>query len=145
MKKFKFISSFLLVLSSIISFSLLPLRTEREILADENKNLFFSTLSADEKNSQYQRIIDLLLFDAVHESINKVYGEDQRQYWKFEILEIERGYYPSPFDYRLTVKFQTFTGAHSEPYDENIAVYDIISFSPLKIKEVSYEHYPSEL
>lgn len=138
MKKTKNILSLLL-----ISISLFLNYNSTKILA-ENKNLFFSHLSNEEKLSQYNRILDLLLFDSIQKSINEIYGENQREYWNFKIIEIERGYYPSPFNYRLTVKFQTFAGAHSEPYDDNIAVYDIINFSPLKIKEIKFEHHPTE-
>ena len=61
--------------------------------------------------------------DSIYELINKVYGENQRQFWKFE----------------------TFTGAHSESFDENIAVYDGVNFSPLTIKEINFEYYSIEI
>lgn len=141
MKKHFCIFITLLTLILGISFVSFPKGNIRTTVLADNKNLLFSSLSAEEQIPQYSRIIEFILFDSIYESINKVYGENQRQYWKFEIIEIERGYSPSTFDYRFTVKFETFTGAHSEPFDENIAVYDMVKFSPLTIKEVSFEHH----
>ena len=61
-----------------------------------------------------------------------------------KIIDVERGYYPEPYMYRVTIEFETFTGAHNPPFDTNIATYDIINFSPLEIKEINYEHYLTE-
>lgn len=143
-KKYIFLITLLTTLFCTYCVSFLNINEKTPVLA-EDKNLLFSSLPADEQISQYSRIIEFILFDSIYESINKVYGENQRQFWEFEILEIERGYYPSPFDYRFTVKFETFTGAHSDPFDENIAVYDMVSFSPLIIKEVSIEHHSTQV
>lgn len=143
-KKYIFLITLLTTLFCTYCVSFLNINEKTPVLA-EDKNLLFSSLPADEQISQYSRIIEFILFDSIYESINKVYGENQRQFWEFEILEIERGYYPSRFDYRFTVKFETFTGAHSDPFDENIAVYDMVSFSPLIIKEVSIEHHSTQV
>lgn len=143
-KKYVFLATLITIVFGIYCVPLLKVNKNPHVLA-KDKNLFFSSLPADEQIPQYSRIIEFILFDSIYESINKVYGDNQRQFWEFEILEIERGYYPSPFDYRFTVKFETFTGAHSEPFDENIAVYDMVNFSPLIIEEVSFEHHPLEV
>ena len=143
-KYFCFLITLLTIACCTYYVSFLNVSENTPVLA-KDKNLLFSSLPADEQIPQYSRIIEFILFDSIYESINKVYGENQRQFWEFEIIEIERGYYPSPFDYRFTVKFETFTGAHSEPFDENIAVYDMVNFSPLTIKEVSFEHHSIEI
>ena len=143
-KYFFFLITLLTIAVSTYCISFLNVNENTPVLA-KDKNLLFSSLSADEQIDQYSRIIEFILFDSIYESINKVYGENQRGFWEFEIIEIERGYYPAPFDYRFTVKFETYTRAHNEPFDENIAVYDMINFSPLTIKEVSFEHHSLEI
>lgn len=145
MKKYLYGLAILLTLISFIYYvSILKVNETTYVLA-ENENLSFSTLSAYELIPQYNRIIELILLPNIIDSVNRVYGENQRGMDEYEILEIERGYYPSSFDYRFTIKFRTYTQAHSSPFDENIAVYDITDFNPLTKKEVSFEHHPLEV
>lgn len=145
MKKYLYGLAILLTLISFIYYvSILKVNETTYVLA-ENENLSFSTLSAYELIPQYNRIIELILLPNIIDSVNRVYGENQRGMDEYEILEIERGYYPSSFDYPFTIKFRTYTQAHSSPFDENIAVYDITDFNPLTIKEVSFEHHPLEV
>lgn len=143
-KYFCFLITLLTVAFGTYYVSFLSVNENTSVLA-KDKNLLFSGFPADEQISQYNRIIELILFPNILESVNRVYGENQRGIDDYEILEIERGYYPSSFNYRFTIKFKTYSGAHSCPYDENIAVYDMIDFNPLKIVEVSFEHHPLDI
>lgn len=145
MKKYFYGLAILLTLVSFVHcIPILNVNENTHVLA-QDKNILFSSFPADEQISQYNRIIELILFPSILESVNRVYGEKQRGIDDYEILEIERGYYPSSFKYRFTIKFRTYSGAHSCPYDENIAVYDMIDFNPLKIVEVSFEHHPLDI
>ena len=145
MKKYLYgLVTLLTLVSFVYCIPILKVNEITYVLA-ENKNLSFSSLSVYEIISQYDRIIELILLPNIIDSVNRIYGENQRGIDEYEILEIERGYYPSPFDYRITIKFRTYTQAHSSPFDENIAVYDITDFNPLTIKEVSFEHHPLEV
>ncbi len=146
MKKYLYygLITVLILVSFIYYVPILKVNETTYVLA-ENKNLSFSNLSAYELIAQYDRIIELILLPNIIDSVKRVYGANQRGIDEYEILEIERGYYPSSFDYRFTIKFRTYTQEHSSPFDENIAVYDITDFTPLTIKEVSFEHHPLEV
>ena len=97
----------------------------------------FNSLSCEEQLSEYHLMVERILYDSIEESVTKVYGPGERTSWDYKIIEVERGYYPEHYMYRVTIQFETFTGAHNPPFDTNIATYDIISFSPLEIKEIS--------
>lgn len=140
MNQYPFIPKFINIFILIFIFSFFFTSNLDQVTA-EDKNLYFSNLSAYELIPEYNRIIELILLPSITNSINKVYGENQRGIDEYEVLEIERGYYPSEFDYRIKIKFRTYFGPHNPPFDENIAIYDIINFSPLTIKEISFEHH----
>lgn len=107
-------------------------------------SISLNSLSCEEQLSEYHLMVERMLYDQIGESVTKVYGPGERTSWDYKIIDVERGYYPEPYMYRVTIQFETFTGAHNPPFDTNIATYDIISFSPLEIKEISYEHYLTE-
>ena len=109
-----------------------------------SKTVSFKSLSGEEQLSEYHLMVERILYGAIEESVTKVYGAGERTSWDYNILDVERGYYPDPFMYRVTIKFETFTGAHRPPFDTNIVVYDIIDFNPFEVKEISYEHYLTE-
>lgn len=115
----------------------------RYIAFADDPSTSFNSLTCEEQLSEYHLMVERILYGAIEESVNKVYGPE-RTSWDYKIIDIERGYYPEPYMYRITIQFQTFTGAHNPPFDTNTATYDIISFSPLEIKEINYEHYPAE-
>ena len=112
-------------------------------LADDSSTSF-NSLSCEEQVSEYHLMVERILYSAIEESVNKVYGPGKRTSWDYKIIDVERGYYREPYMYRVTIEFETFTGAHNPPFDTNIATYDIINFSPLEIKEIHYEHYLTE-
>ena len=103
-------------------------------------NKFPSNIFANDNSTSFNS----LSYKSIEKSVNNVYGENKRTSWDYRIINIERGYYPEPYLYRLTIEFETFTGAHKPPVDTNVAVYDIISFDPTIVKEISYEHYLNE-
>lgn len=113
------------------------------IFANDNSTSF-NSLSYEEQISEYQLMVERILYKSIEKSVNNVYGENKRTSWDYRIINIERGYYPETYLYRVTIEFETFTGAHNPPFDTNVAVYDIISFDPTIVKEISYEHYLNE-
>lgn len=129
----------------ITCFALITYTKSHDIIAsniiETNHSTSFNSLSCEEQVSEYQLMVERILYSSIEKSVNHVYGEGERTSWNYKIINIERGYYPETYLYRVTIEFETFTGAHNPPFDTNIAVYDIITFNPLVINEVSYEHH----
>lgn len=118
------------------------LKSEDLMLANSHsKAVSFRSLSCEAQLSEYYLMVERILYGAIEESVTKVYGAGEKTSWDYKIIDVERGYYPDPFMYRIRIEFETFTGAHNPPFDINIAVYDIINFNPLEVKEISYEHH----
>ena len=99
----------------------------------------FLTLSHIFSYEQYEELLGKILLESLYDSINSHY-DSPRTIWNIEILEVEK-LNESIYDYKFTLEFETFQGAHNPPYDKNTGVYVVKDFMPLEIEELHFEHY----
>jgi hypothetical protein len=77
-----------------------------------------------------------LLFDPVYNAIKDYYGE-ARQYWKDELLSVQRISAPLSY-YEVVMQVETFCGPHSPPFGVETMTFHI-SYGKVELKSFVHQ------
>lgn len=95
-------------------------------------DLNWNELSCGEKVRYSELLLNWCLYPYINEAISNIYGENRR-YMNFEILHLQG----LTFGTRVTVRVETFVGAHNPPYGIETIKLDI---SAGQITLYDYQH-----
>jgi hypothetical protein len=80
-------------------------------------------------------IISLLL-DDINKAIQTYYNDPNKSFWKAKIIDL-KSIGEGIYEFEVTIKLETFKGAHNPPYAEDILVF---SRKIEGIKLIKYQH-----